>query len=218
MGTPVKMDNFDSDKVLLKILDELQNDHDCHTVILYGSRTRGDADHQSDYDLVALRDKEPNLSVAKVIDGLFIDAWVYADSYVDKHLVEFLRLRGGRVLFQRGNQGTKLLSQAEALYRKGPMPLRADEIQQRKTWIDKSFQRVLRGDVEGLYRRHWLLFNLLEDYFALRGLWYRGPKESFRYLEEFDARALRYFEAALAPNAKEADVKKLCELVKSTSP
>jgi len=210
------MENFDTDKILLKILDELQNEHDCHTAILYGSRTRGDANHQSDYDLVGLRDKEPNIAVAKPVEGYFADAFVYSDAYVEKHLPDFLRLRGGRVLFQRGNQGTKLLSQVEALYRKGPTPLREDEILQKRTWIDKSFQRVLRGDVEAQYRRHCLLFNLLEDYFALRGIWYRGPTESFRYLSEFDSRALRYFEAALAPGAKESDIKKLCELVKST--
>ena len=210
------MESFDNDKVLLKILDELQNKHDCHTAILYGSRARGDWTEISDYDIIALRDKEPNLSVAKPIDGFFADAYVYSDAYAESHVSEFLRLRGGKVLFQRGHQGTKLISQVEALYRKGPTLLRADEVEQRKTWIDKTYMRLLRGDTEANYRRHWLLFALLEDYFALRGLWYRGPKESFRQLAESDPRALLLFENALSPKAKDSDIRKLCELVRDS--
>ncbi|MEO5667662.1 MAG: nucleotidyltransferase domain-containing protein [Bdellovibrionota bacterium] len=212
------MDSFENDKVLLKILDELQNEHDCHTAILYGSRARGDATDTSDYDVLGLRGKEPNIMVAKPIDGYFADAFVYSDAYVDAHTTEFLRVRGGKVLFQRGHQGTKLISKVEALYRKGPEPLRPDEIQQRKTWIDKTFARMLRGDIEAQYRRHWLLFNLLEDYFALRGLWYRGSKESFRYLADKDPKAHLLFENALSGKAKDSDIRKLCDFVRDTQP
>jgi uncharacterized protein len=210
------MDSWDNDKTLLKILDELQNVHDCHTAILYGSRARGDANETSDYDIFALREKDSNITVAKLVDGLYCDAFVYGDAYVEAHTAEFLRLRGGKVLFQRGHLGTKLISKVEALYRKGPAPLRPDEIQQRKTWIDKTFGRMLRGDLEAHYRRHWLLFDLLENYFHLRGLWYRGPKESFRYLAEHDPKALGLFEDAMDPKARDSEIRKLCELVKDT--
>ncbi len=209
-----RVDIVDNDKVLLKILDELQNEHDCHSAILYGSRARGDAQPSSDYDIVALRDKDPNVAVAKLVDGHFADAYIYSDAYVQSHLSEFLRLRGGKVLFQRGHLGTKLLSQVEALYRKGPPRLAPDEFVQRLTWIDKTFLRSQRGDIEANYRRHWLLFNLLEDYFALRCLWYRGPKESFRYLREHDPSTLSLFERALVPSASDTEIRKLCERVK----
>ena len=39
---------------------------------------------------------------------------------------------------------------------------------------------------------------LLEDYFALRGQWYRGPKEAFATLRADDPRAFALFESALA--------------------
>jgi predicted nucleotidyltransferase len=209
-------ETFESDRVLVKILDELQNDYDCHSAILYGSRARGDANETSDYDIIGLRDKGPNVMVAKQIEGKFSDAFVYEDTYPEKHLQEFLRVRGAKVLFQRGNHATKLISQVEALYRKGPVILRDDELQQRRTWIEKTYQRVLRTDIEGLYRRHMLVFNLLEDYFALRGLWYRGPKESFRYLKDNDPKAYELFENAMAQAGDLKNLKRLCEHVART--
>jgi hypothetical protein len=42
---------------------------------------------------------------------------------------------------------------------------------------------------------------LVEDYFALRGMWYQGPKKSFQWLREFDAATHRAFENALKPSA-----------------
>ena len=209
------MESFENDRVLVKILDELQNDYGCHSAILYGSRARGDANEASDYDIVGLRESEPNVMVAKAVEGKFSDAFVYADAYPEKHLNEFLRLRGGKVLFQRGNRATKLISQVEAVYRKGPVLLKEDEILQKRSWIEKTYQRILRSDVEGLYRRHMLLFNLLEDYFALRGLWYRGPKESFRYFKDNDPKAYELFETAMGQGGNLKDLKLLCDHVKT---
>jgi uncharacterized protein len=208
------VENIEEDKVLLKILDELQNEHNCHTAILYGSRAHGGARPASDYDIIGIREKEPNIAVAKLVAGHFSDAYIYSDTYIQSHLPEFLRIRGGRVLFQRGHQGTKLLSQVEALYRKGPASLAPDELEQRLTWIDKTFQRSLIGDVEAHYRRHGLLANLLEYYFVFRSLWYRGPKEAFRYLREHDPTTLNLFEQALVPGARDGDIRRLCDRVK----
>ena len=58
--------------------------------------------------------------------------------------------------------------------------------------------RVPRDHLEARYRYHWLLFQLLEDYFALRGAWYRGPKVALAGLQRDEPAA---FERALAPAA-----------------
>ena len=49
----------------------------------------------------------------------------------------------------------------------------------KKCWIELS---KAQGDLEGNFRRVWLLYALLEDYFALRGMWYEGPKAALKWL------------------------------------
>jgi len=61
--------------------------------------------------------------------------------------------------------------------------------------------RMRRGDIEGDFRRAWLLTALLEDYFSIRGMWYQGPRKSFQWLRQHDAPMYRAFEEALKPGA-----------------
>ena len=65
-------------------------------------------------------------------------------------------------------------------------------------------------DIEGNFRRHWLLTALIEDYFLIRGLWYRGPKESFIWLKLNEPKLFEIYERALKPNAS---LEVLAELV-----
>lgn len=62
-------------------------------------------------------------------------------------------------------------------------------------------ERATKGDVEGNFRLHWLLFVLLEDYFAVRRNWYLGPKQSFRSLRETAEEHFSVFDVALKPGA-----------------
>jgi hypothetical protein len=71
----------------------------------------------------------------------------------------------------------------------------------RRVWARKMLARVRRSDAEAHYRRHWLLYQLLEDYFALRGERYRGPKLALAALQLQDPATFAAFERALAPNA-----------------
>lgn len=204
------MRSYDNDSALINILDDLQNQFNCHTAILYGSRARGDHSSASDYDLIGLRNEEPKISYVCKKGDAYVDAYIYTETYTQENLKEFLRIRGGKVLFQRGNLGTKLLAQVEALYRKGAPKLTDEAANIKRVWIEKTLQRSFRGDLEGHFRLHWLLNDLLESYFELRNLWYRGPKESFSWLELNDSETHHLFENALKPNASERDIRKLC--------
>lgn len=73
--------------------------------------------------------------------------------------------------------------------------------------------RAKRGDIEGHFRRAWLLNALLEDYFALRGLWYEGPKRSFEWLRDHDPETASLFAKALKPGARLAQIAKLATAV-----
>jgi hypothetical protein len=71
----------------------------------------------------------------------------------------------------------------------------------RRVWARKMLARIRRGDVEAHYRRHWLLYQLLEDCFAHRSQWYRGPKLALVALQHDDPATFAAFERALAPDA-----------------
>ena len=148
----------------------------CHTAILYGSRARGDWDAAGDIDVVAFRDAGDAGHVAHRWRDLFLDLFLYSAG--TKPAPDWLRLQGGRVLFQRGSEGDAVLSAVDAMFAAGPGPLSAGDAQTRRLWAEKMLARAGKGDPEGDYRRHWLLMALLEDYFALRGRWYLGPKRS----------------------------------------
>lgn len=212
------MPSPEEDPILIEILDEMQNQFHCHTAILYGSRARGDHTPHSDYDIIALKNDSPNTSHTLKKGPFFVDAYIYSENFPQENLKDFLRIRGAKVLFQKGNLGTKLIAQVEALYRKGPPQLAPDEIQQRKIWIEKTLIRAQRGDIEANFRLHWLLNDLLPIYFELRNLWYRGPKESFEWLRHKDFETYNLFENALRPQASEKHIRKLCLRVLDSSP
>ncbi|HEY4176692.1 MAG TPA: hypothetical protein VGM90_07670 [Kofleriaceae bacterium] len=109
-----------------------------------------------------------------------------------------LKFRGARVLLDERGLAAPLLDRVRELDLRGPTPITDDDRQMRIVWAKKMVERAKRGDLEAHYRTHWLLFQLLEDYYALRGRWYRGPKEAFATMEP-TIRAL--FERALAPGA-----------------
>jgi len=176
--------------------------HDCHTVILYGSHARGDATLQSDVDLVCIRDEGPSLRDARIVDGLYLDAFVYPESTFKALDPSLLRLLGGIVIHQRGEFGAALLAQIQDLYQRGPLPMPEDERRALMIWSRKMLDRIqARDDIEGDYRRMFLLVRALEDYFGLRNIWYRGEKEAFAWLRQHDADAYAVFARAGAPGA-----------------
>jgi hypothetical protein len=94
-----------------------------------------------------------------------------------------------------------VLENVQSLYDAGPAQISTAEIALRKAWSEKTLRRAGKGDAEGDYRRHWLLFSLLEDYFAARGLWYLGPKRALRTLGDIDGHHCEVFKRALSPSA-----------------
>jgi predicted nucleotidyltransferase len=176
--------------------------HGCHTVVLYGSRARGDVDEGSDVDLLFVRDDGPSFRDSRVIDGVFFDAFVYPRDAVATVDVPLLRILGGLVLRERDGEGTALLSRVRDRFDKGPDPLPADDQTARIVWAHKMLTRIQASDgVEADYRRMELAVQALEDYFLLRTLWYRGPKVAFPWLLTHDDAAHQAFEAAMRPGA-----------------
>jgi predicted nucleotidyltransferase len=192
------MDQDAIDAAALAIADA----HGCHTIILYGSRARGDADTGSDVDLLCIRDDGPAIRDSRVIDGTYFDVFVTPPAAVATPDVPLLRILGGRVMRERDGAGTALLDRVRARFDKGPEPLPADEQQARVVWAHKMLDRIRASDrSEGHYRRMSLVVQALEDYFELRAIWFRGPKVAFPWLLTHDEVAHQSFDAAMQPAA-----------------
>jgi predicted nucleotidyltransferase len=201
------------DPRLAGFVELLRRDHGCHTLILYGSRARGDATDDSDYDLLGVRESGESRRDARWVEGAYLDAFIHPESKIAQAGAELLHVRGGLVLCEKDGIGARLLARLDEVHAAGPLPLPSDEAGARRAWAQKMVARARRGDLEGHYRRAWLLTALLEDYFLLRGLWYSGSKRSLAWLEAHAPDAHAAFAAALRPGADLDAIERLVAVV-----
>ncbi len=205
---------------LAALVAELVSAHGVHTIILYGSYARGDATPESDIDVAGFADVERTMRDARLWHGTYLDGFVYPTALATAPTPAMVGMCGGRALLDERRLAAPLLARLAAMDAEPPAPLTADDAQMRRVWAQKMLGRIRRGDVDGRglpgtgsaaewrrgsveanYRRHWLLFQLLEDYFALRGESYRGPKLALAELERRSPATFALFAAALAPDA-----------------
>jgi len=202
-----------ADVALTEIIEHLIGDCRAHTILLYGSRADGSFTTDSDYDLAAFAPVDSEVRNNKLINNSFWDVFVYPESILASPSKDYLKLRNSRILIQKGSGATEFLVELENIFNAGPVQLTPAEIEVRAQWAQKMYTRLQRSDIEGNYRRVWLLTTLLEDYFNIRQLWFQGPKKSFMWLRDNSPTDFQYFERALTPSASPADIKKLIQCV-----
>ncbi|NDF13846.1 nucleotidyltransferase domain-containing protein [bacterium] len=205
--------DWQKDPLIPEILAGLKGKFGCHTFILYGSRARGDAHERSDYDIAAFRDDVEPVREGRVIQGVYLDAWIYPASKAVNPDESLLQIRDGIVLEEREGLGTLALQKISAIHDAGPEPLAEWDREFRRVWIRKMIDRMAVGDIEGNFRRHWLLFELLENYFRFQSRWYSGPKVALRWLQENEPVVFDAFDCALRPSASDEDVLRHCKKV-----
>ncbi len=183
-----------------RLAEALCAKHRAHTVILYGSRARGNPRATSDLDVFVLRDEGPATSDHRRWEGLWLDAWIHPVRDAEHPEEGLLRLCGGRVLRQRDGLGDALLARVEAMRDAGPPPLTSEKRALCATWLEKTAARVREAspdDLEAMLRRAALLNEALESYFVLRERWYPGPRAALELLARDDAATHACFAAAL---------------------
>lgn len=195
------------------LVEDLRRAHGVHTVILYGSRARGDATAESDIDVVGFAELPVTVRDARLWNGMYLDAFVYPTELARVPDADMLKLCGGRVLLDERQLAGPLLAELAVRDRQPPAALPESELRMRRVWARKMVARVRLGDVEAHYRRHWLLFQLLEDYFALRGERYRGSKLALATLRANEPATFAAFERALAPGATDEALEALVNCV-----
>jgi hypothetical protein len=186
---------------LADLSDVLRERYGCHTAILYGSRAIGDPKPTSDFDIAGFAATASVERIAGKWRTSYVDAFIYPESRLESPDQDLLSLCSGLVLFERDGAGQRLLDQLQQLQLKGPAALSENEAIVRRRWAWKMLERAETEDAEGNFRRAWLLTALLEDYFALRNMWYQGPKKSLAYLRSEASDVYNAFEIALRPGA-----------------
>lgn len=192
--------------LLERVYDELARKYRAHTILLYGSRADGSSNEFSDYDVAAFAPVESTIRDTRVVNGQFLDVFVHPEEMLAHPCEDHLTLRSSKIIAQRGREATEFVAQLEAIFNLGPKRLAEDEILARRNWAWKMASRMQREDVEGNYRRSWLLTILLEDYFHIRQMWYQGPKKSLQWLKASDEPTYRAFERALKPGASQPQI------------
>lgn len=165
---------------------------------------------------MCIREDGPALRDARVDGTIYLDGFVYPEAMLETLEPGLLRVLGGKVIKEREGYGTRLLARLKALRDRGPKPMPEDERKAVSIWSSKMLERF-RGqrNIEADYRRTQLLYQSLEDYFALRNAWYEGPKASFRWLREHDERTYRRFERAAGRDGDDAAFEELVKAVYS---
>jgi len=204
------------DDLLSRIVLDLQEKYNPHTIILYSSRAREDHTPSSDIDVVCFIEGATPLADARDFEGFYLDAWVYSSDAMSASTDESLRVADGYCLYDSDRHGEAFLKQLQQRIEQGPKRLFASELQHTKQWVYKMLERSKSSDVESSYRRYWLAVDLLQIYFDLRGQWYFGSKKSLAWLRERDSIGYHLFSQVYNHSIRLDDLSKLAEYVTDT--
>ena len=192
------MNAEENHQLISKSLEILAAEYQPHIVVLYGSRARQDYNATSDIDMFCISDSPKvvgEVKHAEIIDNVALDAWIYPSAQVLNSPENVLHIGDGILLVDDLLKGQALIAAVHKELEKGPKPLSDKDKAHTVAWVDKMIRRAELNDIESHYRRTWLQFELLEIYFQWRGLWYQGPKKSFRYLQSQDETGYELFQA-----------------------
>lgn len=180
-----------------RIIDYLKETYCPNALIVYGSFADGSANENSDFDALVISDSIRKHD-SSMIGGTVLDVFVYPLKVFQSEFdpEEFVQIHDGKIILDKNGLAEQLQRRVLDYIEHTPLKTESD-IQQEIAWCEKMMSRTLRGDSEGYYRWHWLLFDSLEIYFDIKHLHYYGPKKALRYMEQTDMEAFRIYSFAL---------------------
>lgn len=183
--------NDANDLTLNAIVRLLKIKYRCHTVVLYGSRARGQTTSTSDYDVIGVCRRGERTRIAKKHNDRYWDVFVYSEKDLLKLGDQHLSWKNARILYQSGHYGSNLLKRIQKLLKKPFKRHPLYEVRATRAWAQKELDRCRAGDVQGLYRRAEFQNALIDHYFFIRQKRFWGPKEGFAWIKENDPLAFK---------------------------
>jgi hypothetical protein len=209
------------------LIDYLEENYGCHTLILYGSRAIGYATEKSDWDVIGLYEGGRQDWCHTRLNGVGeVNAYLYPASMAAydsknpsalyKPIQYFLRLRFGRVLVEEAGIGTSIVQRAQKMYDQGPPPMPTNfESTLRHQYYDYYLPKLASGTMEPMekhFHKARMMSLTLDNYFMLRGKWWgMSARDSFIEMELHEPEFFHAFEKALEPNAPIQAIEALVE-------
>ena len=180
-----------------QIISYLKQTYQPDAIIAYGSFADGSANKYSDFDALVIAGYKA-LHDSSVIDDTVLDVFIYPpDTFqADYDPEAFVQIWDGQIILDKNGIAEQLKNRVLDYIAHTPQKS-ADEIHQELSWCEKMVSRTMRGDAEGYYRWHWVLYDSLEIYFDVKGMRFFGPKKALRFMEETDREAFRIYSSAL---------------------
>jgi len=120
------------------IVEELKS-HGVHTIILYGSRARGDFTLTSDIDIIGFRNEGENFRIAKWDEKYQCYLDIFVETFKEFN-DSYFKVAEGKVLLEQDDFGKKLIDKVklEILL---PNVLSRNELEMRAVWYQKMIER-----------------------------------------------------------------------------
>ncbi len=186
------------EQTAVHILDYLKRTYDPEVILVYGSFAQGRNGPHSDFDACVLTKNAERTYDNSKIDGTVLDVFLYSPEAIEKTFQPeaFVQLSDAKIVLDRHGLAAKMQRAVRTYIEQFPKKT-PQELDHLLAWCDKMLDRARRGDAEGDYRWHWLLFDSLEIYFQLRGEFYFGPRKGLQLLQEQDPAAFAVYARAL---------------------
>ncbi|WP_281816867.1 nucleotidyltransferase domain-containing protein [Vallitalea longa] len=200
------------DKLLIELKNYLVEKYNCHIIILYGSYARGDYTPESDIDIICFADDTHNCNDTEVFNGKQLDVWIY-DTKCLNHPEDYLHILNNKILFDSKDMAKDFIGKIDKIYKNGPEKLDENKKQFHRDWLKKMYNRSKKGDIEGIYRHHWMMKDSLEIYFELKGKWFLGVKNSLKWMQENDKTGYDLFKEAIVSEPGSEKCRKIIEYI-----
>jgi hypothetical protein len=218
-----------------RLIAFLEQEYDCHTVILYGSRALGKAKPTSDWDVIGINDWPTEAYCHHNVEGVGpVNGYIYPEAMAHHNPlcpsklfapanVFATRLCHGIVLIEKDTLGTDIVERAKRYMQSGPgrpsealaknmhhylFSMRLKPYLNPATPLKEGLPEILRD-----FMRHEALLTSFQQYFWLRGIWPPSPIDGYEYLKENDPQALEAFERANSADASHRDFESLFHLI-----
>lgn len=181
-----------------KIIEYIKQNYKPISIIVYGSYADGTNNLNSDFDALVISSGHKEFHDTSFVNGIQLDVFVYPESIfsADYNLDDFVQIMDGQIIMDTENKGA-LLKKQVLTYITTKQNKTDDEIKASIDWCLKMFARTHRGDIEGIFRWHWVLIDSLEIFCDVVHHPYLGPKKTLKWMERNHPSAFNLYQKAL---------------------